>query len=174
MVMDPSPGLKDWALVSRFRNTWARRLSMPSTISGPLSRALFSRRIRASLSVVSSCTSIRIASMAQMFTGPVSARDSSASRREASDMSLISLSRRLMSSWIMAISLRCCSGSFSRAVVSTALLRDVRGFLISCATSAAKLSMASIRIHRALVIADRLSARSPISSFLPAKSGIVC
>src|SRR3546814_9115084 len=60
-----------------------------------------------------------------MSTGSVSARDSSASRREASEMSLISRSRRCTSSRMMVISFFCCTGSSMRATVSTALRSDV-------------------------------------------------
>ena len=81
-----------------------------------------------------------------MSTGSASARASSASRREASEMSLISRSRRRTSCWMIDIS-RCRESSLrASGRVSTALRREVSGFFSSCATSAAKLSMASMRL----------------------------
>src|ERR1700732_4748094 len=56
--------------------------------------------------------------------------------------------------------------------VSTALRSELSGFLISCATSAAKLSMALILCHKASVISRSEPERSPISSPRPVKSGI--
>ncbi len=48
---------------------------------------------------------------------------------------------------------------------------EVSGLRISCATSAAKLSMASMRVDRASVIASSERVRSPSSSSRLAKSG---
>ena len=59
-----------------------------------------------------------------------------------------------------------------RATVSTALRSEESGFLISCATSAAKLSIALIRSHSASVISRSAPASSPISSLRPVISGI--
>ena len=73
---------------------------------------------------------------------------------------------------MIAISRRCFAGSSIRATVSTALRSEVSGFLISCATSAAKLSIALIRCHSASVISRSEPERSPISSPRPVKSGI--
>ena len=90
-------------------------------------------------------------------------------------MSLISRSRRCTSSRMMLISFFCCIGSSMRAAVSTALLSDVSGFLISCDTSAAKRSIASMRRHNASVMSLSAPDRSPISSRRRGKSGMtVC
>ena len=59
-----------------------------------------------------------------------------------------------------------------RATVSTALRSEDSGFLISCATSAAKLSIALMRSHSASVISRSAPASSPISSLRPVSSGI--
>src|SRR5260221_730167 len=68
-----------------------------------------------------------------------SPRISSASRREASEMSEISRFSRSMSWTTIAISLARCSGSrVGRAATSIADRREVRGFLSWCATSAAR------------------------------------
>ena len=87
-------------------------------------------------------------------------------------MSLIRRSSRWTSSRMIAIRLRCWLGSVTRATVSTALRSEVSGFLISWATSAAKCSIASMRAHKAPVIARRSRLSSPISSPRAEKSGI--
>ena len=81
-----------------------------------------------------------------MSTGPASPRASSASSREASEMSLISRSSRRTSCCMTAISRSREWPAFTRGRVSTALRSEVSGFLSSCATSAAKLSIASMRL----------------------------
>ena len=79
-------------------------------------------------------------------TGALSWRASSASRREASEMSLISRSSRRMSCWMMPVSRALASSVLASGSVSTALRSEVSGFFSSCATSAAKLSIASMRL----------------------------
>ena len=76
-------------------------------------------------------------------------RDSSASSREASLTSLISRSSRVTSCAMIVSSWRCRTGSSMRRSVSMALRIEDSGFLISCATSAAKRSIASMRAHSA-------------------------
>jgi hypothetical protein len=61
-------------------------------------------------------------------------------------MSLMSRSSRFTSCWMISISRSLESGVLTSGKVSVALRKEVRGFLSSCATSAAKLSMASIRL----------------------------
>ena len=81
-----------------------------------------------------------------MSTGSVASRASSASRREASEMSVISRSSRF-TSCLMTPSRRArCSSVLAIGSVSTALRSDVSGFFSSCDTSAAKLSIASMRL----------------------------
>ena len=88
-------------------------------------------------------------------------------------MSVISRFSRLMSSSTIAISLSRRSGSrLGRAATSIAERSEVSGFLSSCATSAAKLSMVSMRCHSASVIERSASFRSPISSPRLPRSGI--
>ena len=70
------------------------------------------------------------------------------------------------------MSCRCCPGSETRAAVSTALESEVSGFFISCDTSAAKRSTASIRFHRSAVMSRSATDKSPISSRRAVKSGI--
>ena len=172
--MAPPGGLKDTALVMRLRNTWPRRPSMPTTMrpsrSGRCGKA---RMIRGPVSGrVAPITSASVSRRSARSTVSLSARESSASNREASEMSLISRSRRCTSSRMIDMSFFCCSGSTTRETVSTALRKEVRGFLISCATSAAKPSMASSRDQSASVISLSAPERSPISSWRLVKSGI--
>ncbi len=61
-------------------------------------------------------------------------------------MSLISRSRRRTSCWITAIRRSCDCGVRAIGRVSTALRSEVSGFFSSWATSAAKLSIASMRL----------------------------
>ena len=61
-------------------------------------------------------------------------------------MSLISRSSRFTSCWMMAISRLRESSLRASGSVSTALRSEVSGFFSSCATSAAKLSIASMRL----------------------------
>ncbi len=56
-----------------------------------------------------------------------------------------------------------------RRSVSMALRIEVSGFLISCATSAANRSIASIRVHSAVALSDSACASSPISSRRPSR-----
>ena len=94
MRMRPPGGLKETALLMRLRQTCTSRPSMPCT-----TEALTGRRARAGCAAspspaVASWRSTSARSMLAMSTGTISARDSSASRREASEMSLIRRSRR--------------------------------------------------------------------------------
>ena len=87
-------------------------------------------------------------------------------------MSVISRDSRSTSSRMIA-SRRCClTGSSILTAVSTALRSDDSGFLISCATSEAKLSIALIRSDSAWVISRNERDKSPISSPRWVKSGM--
>ncbi len=61
-------------------------------------------------------------------------------------MSLISRSSRRTSCWMTASSRPRESSDLASGRVSTALRSEVSGFFSSCATSAAKLSIASMRL----------------------------
>ena len=80
-----------------------------------------------------------------MSTLAASSRASSASRREASEMSVISRSSRRTSCWITSISRVFELSLLASGSVSTALRSEVSGFFNSWLTSAAKLSIASMR-----------------------------
>ena len=88
-------------------------------------------------------------------------------------MSVIRRSMRFTSLRTISIMRARESSLSARVSISTALLSEVRGFFSSCATSAAKRSIASMRSYSARVMADRLSARSPISSRRSSILGIV-
>ena len=62
-------------------------------------------------------------------------------------------------------------GSSMRLSVSMALRIELSGFLISCATSAANCSVASIRDHSASLLSCRAAANSPISSLRRSSRG---
>ncbi len=100
-----------------------------------------------------------------------SSRDSSASSREALEISVTSRSSRVTSCCRMAINRSRAVLSDTRGRVSTAERIEVRGLRISCATSAAKRSMASIRSDRVTVMASSERVRSPSSSSRRARSG---
>ena len=100
-----------------------------------------------------------------------SSRDSSASSREALDMSVTRRSSRCTSCLRMATSRSRALASVTRSSVSMAERMEVSGFLISWATSAAKVSMASIRSDRVSVISSSERERSPISSLRLDRSG---
>ncbi len=78
-------------------------------------------------------------------------------------MSVISRSSRITSSSTIASS-ALLLGILDARRVSIALWIEVSGFLISCATSAAKCSIASMRAHSAPVISRKAPESSPISS----------
>ncbi len=86
-------------------------------------------------------------------------------------MSVISRSSRPTSCFSMPNSRWRALSSVTRSRVSTAERMEVRGLRISCATSAAKRSMASIRSERVSVMACSERARSPSSSLRAATSG---
>ena len=81
-----------------------------------------------------------------MSTRSICSRASSASRRDASEISVIRRSRRRTSCWMMSSRRLRDSSVLASGRVSTALRSEVRGFFNSWLTSAAKLSMASIRV----------------------------
>ena len=86
-------------------------------------------------------------------------------------MSVTSRSNRVMS-WCRILSSRSRAAcSVTSGKVSTAERMEVRGLRISCATSAAKRSMASIRSDRVSVMLSSERARSPSSSSRRATSG---
>ncbi|MNX99212.1 hypothetical protein D3C86_1316460 [compost metagenome] len=86
-------------------------------------------------------------------------------------MSVIRRSRRRTSCCSRLVRRALCSSVLTRGRVSRAERIEVRGFLISWLTSAAKRSMASIRVDRVSVIDSRARARSPISSLRSSRSG---
>ncbi len=98
-------------------------------------------------------------------------RDSSASRREALEMSVIRRSSRRTSCCSRLVRRARCSSVLTRGRVSSAERIEVRGFLISWLTSAAKRSMASMRVDRVSVMDSSARARSPISSRRSSRSG---
>ena len=86
-------------------------------------------------------------------------------------MSAISRSIRTASSAMIASSRRCCSGFSMRRSVSIALRTLVSGLRSSCATSAAKRSLVSIRAQRSRAARCRSRARMPISSSRARRAG---
>src|ERR1700712_4343507 len=150
----PPAAEKDCALDSRLEITWPSRESWPGTenaSAGPRP----SKRTSTPTSCpsrVSLATVVSVFSSRRRSTGAMSCRCNSASRRLASEISEIRRSSRLTSCSITSrsrarlVSLR-ASGS-----VSTADRSEVSGFFSSWATSAANISIASIRLYSALVI----------------------
>ena len=96
--------------------------------------------------VVSLTMATTVVSSWRRSTGTPSCRASSASSREASEMSLIRRFSRRMSCWMMPVSRALASSVLASGSVSTALFSEVSGFFSSWATSAAKLSIASMRL----------------------------
>ena len=103
--------------------------------------------------------------------GRGASRDSSASSREALEISVIKRSRRLTSCFKMVISRSRAFGSETRSRVSVAERIEDRGLRISCATSAANRSIASMRTDWAAVMASSARPRSPSSSSRSDRSG---
>ena len=95
---------------------------------------------------VSFCTETTVLRSFVRSTGARSSRCNSASRRLASEMSEISRSSRFTSCWMTSSSRCWLSFDFASGSVSTAERSEVSGFFSSWATSAAKLSIASIRL----------------------------
>ena len=161
--MRPRGGLNDCALAIRLRSTCTSRSSTAHTIRP-------GRRIDHQTRIVLGVAR-RLVELAAARAGsaprppaPPTTRDSSASSRDASLTSLISRSSR-DTSWAMIVSnCLCRSGSSMRRRVSIALRIDDSGFLISCATSAANFSIASIRAHSACAESDSAVASAPTSS----------
>src|SRR5579862_2044962 len=104
-------------------------------------------------------------------TGRGDSRESSASRREALEMSVIRRSSRPTSCFRIACSRSRPAPSPTSSSVSTADRIEVSGLRISCATSAAKRSIASIRSESVWVMSSSERARSPSSSLRSAMSG---
>ena len=158
----PFGGEKLWALPIRLRRTCTSRSSTACT-NRPSAGASSSIRASPSRRVASWISASRLRIFATS-TFSVAVRESSASTREASEMSLISRSSRVTSSPMMASRRFCCTGSSIRRSVSIALRIEDSGFFSSCATSAANCSIASMRAHSAPADSDRATARAPTSS----------
>ena len=157
----------------RLRSTCTSRPSMAGTIrSGPWARPTTMRGAPAS--AMSSWTSARVSSSPADIERALSARDSSASTREASEMSLIRRSSRCTSSRMMVISFLCCvrildaRHGFDRAAQRRQRILDLMGDVGGEALD---------RVHalpqRLGHVAQRRPERSPISSPRREKSGIV-
>ena len=102
----PSGGEKERALSMRLLKTWPSRLSWPITEIGVAARGLAldqqpDRPARPWRRRSLATDDHRLAAGCAMSTGSASARASSASRREASEMSLISRSSRRTSCWMI-------------------------------------------------------------------------
>ena len=160
--MRPRGGLNDCALAIRLRNTCTSRSSTAHTIrlagASITSRGSFSElRVASS----SSRSALRIGTTS---TGSAVMRESSASSRDASLTSLIRRSSRVTSCAMIVSNCFCRSGSSMRRNVSIALRIDDSGFLISCATSAANFSIASMRANNACAESESAVASTPTSS----------
>ena len=117
------------------------------------------------------CISERVASIAPRSTGCGCARASSVSILEASAIWLSSRSSLFTSSPTSASSFARFSSSVTRRAVSTALSTELSGFFTSCATSATKRSIASMRTQSASVISRNDPDKRPISSFARGEVG---
>ena len=129
-VIVPFGGLKLSALPSKFLSTWIIRSLSPSTNMGE-PWEIFKESL-----IPWGSPDLRFKTLKVLKRLPISnffilARESSESNLEASAISLIKRSKRWISSKIMDISFCCFSGLLIFAAVSTALLSDVKGFLIS-------------------------------------------
>ena len=140
----PPGGENDTALSSRFSSTRTSRAGSPGTSHGPVSTGVTVTR-HAPLPPRSIRARTSPSANASRSTGTNWVRLSSASIRLASAISVTSRSIRRTSCAAIAVSSRrsCASSTFSS--VSSALRRLASGFLISCATSAANCSLASMR-----------------------------
>jgi hypothetical protein len=127
-------------------NTCASRLSWPSATGAKRPARLASTTSTLRLAARSLWIETMVSTSFSTSTRSALCRASSASRRLALEMSEISRSRRLTSCWMMALSRSRSSARLARGSVSTAERSEVSGFFSSCATSAAKRSIASMRL----------------------------
>ncbi len=167
--MRPFGGEKLTALPIRLRSTCTRRSSIAST-TRDCARACTSAdssSVGPSGARVAAWISASTEKIGPSATGSGVARDSSASIRLASEMSVINRSSRRTSSPMMLSRRRCWLRSSMRNRVSIAERIEDSGFLISWLTSAANRSIASIRAHSARALSSSASASSPISSRRP-------
>ena len=130
IVIVPFGGLKLSALPSKFLSTWIIRSLSPSTNMGEPS-AIFRESLMPWESPVLRFSVLKVLKRFPISNFSILARESSESNLEASAISLIKRSKRWISSKIIDMSFCCFSGSLIFAAVSTALLSDVKGFLIS-------------------------------------------
>jgi len=147
----------------RFSATRSSWVGTPITCKGPRPGRSSSIR-RPPFIPRSSRLRIRFAKSSARSTRSSVARLISASTRLAAAISVTRRSMRRTSWAAMPTSWARRSGSSTRGRVSMALRKDASGFLISCATSAAKLSTASMRWRSAPVMSETARASRPISS----------
>ena len=142
-VTVPPGGLKDTALSIRLRNTWPSRSSRPRTIN-PGGNSSLQHELHGMVSVGHTIDSMMVDSRRDSATGGGFARQFGVQPRgignvgdqpvDAFDVAAHDAQQRAR-----------LSSSLARPNISTALASEVSGFLSSCATSAAKRSMASMR-----------------------------